>query len=84
MSPKEPSIGLKAFNRVRGSPPEVLCNGQNKHIKPNNSSTEKTYKNPKNAHKNRQKTSKILTPHIHIVVSTGTNFTISTCLLSLF
>lgn len=26
MSPSEPNMGLRAFKRVRGSPPEVLCN----------------------------------------------------------
>ena len=33
------------------------------------------YKNPKNAHKNAQKNSKLFKPGIHNVVSTGKNFT---------
>ena len=26
MSPRDPSIGLRALSKVRGSPPDVLCN----------------------------------------------------------
>ena len=32
MSPREPSIGWREFNRVSGSPLEVLCNKQKKNF----------------------------------------------------
>lgn len=35
MSPRDPSIGLRALSKVRGSPPDVLCNKKNRsfHVK---------------------------------------------------